>query len=254
MRWFIDVVGDQFPDFPRSVNWLQWDQQETWQEYICRARRDAPYGLVHGKFQVGIRLPDDDARLVPVSSHWWMETTPRFWDLDQATALAESLGFTSVDMISKAQRRRGAAWLFKAFRPDGLDYAQTQIDDYEIQVIKDAKRKPTAHSIRPLASEGRIKFHAGPTTSVETLAPDDTVSEKGPDDTLEDRDIFDTDAKRPRVEVELPDSEMHNAIWSPAMGNIVANDGQGDCLWYSLAAALSHHSGKTRYYCIHESF
>ena len=47
-------------------------------------------------------------------------------------------------------------------------------------------------------------------------------------------------------EVELPDPSMQDAIWTPAFGNLEANDGNGNCLWYSLAAALSHHSGKIR--------
>ena len=96
-------------------------------------------------------------------------------------------------MISKAQRRRGAAWLFKAVRHDGLDYAQT---DYEIQVIKDAKRKPSAHSIRSLpATESRITFQAGPATEPETSAPADTVLEQCAEDTCGD-EPDETESKR----------------------------------------------------------
>ena len=32
-------------------------------------------------------------------------------------------------------------------------------------------------------------------------------------------------------EVELPDPSMQDAIWTPAFGNLEANDGNGDCLW-----------------------
>ncbi len=243
MRWFIDAAGDQLPGVPRHVAWLQWDQKETWTQYICRARRDAPFGLVHGKFQIGIRVPPDDSRLVRVASKWWMETTPRFWDLDQATALAESLGFTQVDMLSKAQRRKGAAWLFKAPRHDDLEFAQTQIDDYEIQVIKDAKRKPTAHSIRPLANEVRVNFRTASTDVISPPVP-------SPDEEVEsDNDVQDgTGTKRQRTS-EHPDAtdvDMKNEVWVPACGTIAENAGQGDCLWLSLAEALSHITSKTR--------
>jgi hypothetical protein len=61
-----------------------------------------------------------------------METTPRFWDCDDAMALAETLGFTSVELLSKAQRRKGAAWMFRAIRHDDLDCCQTHFQEHEI--------------------------------------------------------------------------------------------------------------------------
>jgi hypothetical protein len=52
-RWFVDVGPTILPEFPRQVAWVDWDGNESWDQHINRAKLDAPFGLVHGSFQVG---------------------------------------------------------------------------------------------------------------------------------------------------------------------------------------------------------
>lgn len=251
-RWFVDLARDVLPDIPRKVAWLPWDGAEDWDQYVARARRNAPFGLVHGKYQIGVRCEDRDARLVSLPRRWWCETTPRFWDVMETTALLESLGFCEVEMLSKAQRRKGAAWLFKAVRHDDLDHAQTQVNDYDIHVVKDAKRKPSARIVKPLANEGRVKFtqpgrpapHGGrllgPTE--ESTVSDETMSPRDGPESNKRRCVQSAGAEDLTGQEGFPDDK----VWCPSLGTIIANDGGGDCLWLSLAAALSHFSGKNR--------
>ena len=222
---------------------------------MARARANAPLGLVHGLYQVGARCFEDDCRLTPAPSRWFCETTPRFWDVTETTALLQSLGFCEVEMISKTQRRRGAAWSFRALRHDDLDHTQTQVNDYEIQVVKDAKRKPTAQSIETLATERRVRF--GKQVFEHNGSPDDAPAHLADEP---DEDMIETDRfpKRSRhVETTSPvasdagdsDHEGHEpakGCWTPSLGTISPNDGNGDCLWHSLAAALSHGAEKKR--------
>ena len=158
-RWFVDVGPTILSEFPRQVAWVDWDGNESWDQHINRAKLDAPFGLVHGSFQVGgVRCAEDDQRLAPITSKWWLQTTPKFWDLDQATALAESLGFVKIEMLSKAHRRNDAAWLFMARPYDGLTCCQTQVEDHEIEVTQASTRKPHAQTIKILLHETRVQF------------------------------------------------------------------------------------------------
>lgn len=58
--------------------------------------------------------------------------------------MAETLGFTEVDMISKVSRRNGSAWLFEGRRFDFLSCCQTKVEGYDIEVVKQAKGKMVA--------------------------------------------------------------------------------------------------------------
>lgn len=223
MRWFVDVASSSvLPDVPRHVAWCAWDRQEDWEHYISRAKRDAPFGLVHGTHQLGIRVASDDTRLQAVACRWWMETTPRFWDVADACSLAESLGFCGVEMISKAQRKRGAAWMFRATRHDDLDCCQTVVDEESIHVVKEAKRRTARRKVQVLANERRVHFAAQTSSAWKS----------------EDADMG--------VEDDDEEDVVPAAPWAPCLGSLVENEGQGDCLWYSLASALTEIGDKPR--------
>ena len=102
-----------------------------------------PTTAFHGQYQIGVRVHEDDPRLVPTWSRWWMQTTPRFWGVDQATCFAETLGFVDIDMISKNQCRQGAAWLFKARRTICLAAKLALMMIAKVKLSKMPKGDPT---------------------------------------------------------------------------------------------------------------
>ena len=56
-RWYVDLVHGQPSSLPpTSVHWIQWQDDECWDAYAARVKRMASDGVVHGRFQLGLRV------------------------------------------------------------------------------------------------------------------------------------------------------------------------------------------------------
>ena len=81
MRWFVEVLDKpSFPDLPHHVLWQPWSEHESYEDYAKRISHNAEHGVVHGPFQLGLRVSGSDARLLPVRTVWRLQSAPRGWD------------------------------------------------------------------------------------------------------------------------------------------------------------------------------
>ena len=66
VRWYVDLVHGQPSSLPAaSVHWIQWQDDEGWDAYAARVKRMASDGVVHGRFQLGLRVDPTDSGIIP---------------------------------------------------------------------------------------------------------------------------------------------------------------------------------------------
>eukprot|EP00438_Fugacium_kawagutii_P004731 Skav210681 [mRNA] locus=scaffold346:53750:62763:+ [translate_table: standard] len=167
-RWFVEPVAGGFDSLPNKVLWIEAQEGERWDQYACRVRRMAQAGVIAGRFQFGLRVDADDARLQPRPCTWRIDQVPESWTVAEVQELLETMSFRDIQVVAKQWRRRCASWLVKAIYPESDDLLRPVIaipdgDPLELSVTKEAKRRQLQTRSTKLRAEHRISFPTDPT-------------------------------------------------------------------------------------------
>ena len=173
-----------------------------------------------GTHQLGFRVKPDDIRLKPSHATWGIATVPHLWDLENVTETLKQIGFLDIDILSKQRQRGGAAWIFRALRPDDRDQLQLHFDEennepaLDLFIVKQAKIKKQG-TISPLRPEKNMIF----------AVPDDPSKGKGKGKGKKGKGRV---SSTPPTDGSPPSSPMRN-LDSDQMSDDDFKDKQSDC-------------------------
>ena len=262
-RWFISNVSrtQQLEGVPEiAVDWVEWQDNETWHSYIGRARKleaDSTFGLARGYRQVGLRraaTEEDKTRPRTVRRLWRAAGIPRDWSFEDVELFVAEAGFKQVDIDQRAPWRGATAWTFKATMGVEVDFKAIPIDDDGSVELTRLGRHTSTPEVRSLPMEWKQVFservkpaarvmHDRAVKSGDADVPASAVEPASTTDAMEEvtrlddgktvaRSAGDGSAKR-RKAVASDTSDI------PLGMRLVDNEGQGNCLFASVSEALA---------------
>ena len=101
-RWFVEPVAGELKGLPNSVLWVDYQDDERWDQYASRVRRMCQEaGVIHGRFQLGIRVYENDSRRQVRPCTWQIDQVPKSWTFDEVEELLTALAFTEIEVVAK---------------------------------------------------------------------------------------------------------------------------------------------------------
>ena len=252
-RWFVETLGHSGPI---SIRWVPWDGKELWDDYAARVRTEAGRGITLGRYQLGYRISEDEAKANPIHCMWVMDGVPPFLHVDEAEELMKAVGFDDIDIFTKGQH----AWTFKATRSDLEEIVQGTAEDADGEPIHvvftkcSRKRRARWNNVVPLRPSpavlhpegkggGKGRGKSKPEASSGKVPGGDTPlgGDKSMEvDTEETADGKGGKRKHPQRESSAAETKpAHHDFkhWGYG-GRVLKNDGGGNCLFYALAQLL----------------
>ena len=234
--FFVDVVGDRSPlQGVDKVAWRPWQEDESYEAYLGRILSEAGDGVALGRYQLSVKLASTDARYKRQPTLWRAQGIPAHWQFHDVMHLLEAMGFTEILLDECYRGKNRAAWTFKGLRADDMSVVQRPVawgedQTSDITIVKEIARREPRQAIRTLKSERVISFG-----DVARVAGNKHRAHEGPSAAAP---IQHEDAKgKKRTAPPLEPSHMEvGDEWRPSAARI-ANPGEGNCLYYALAAA-----------------
>ena len=240
-RWFVEPVHGELPRLHQGVRWIDWQQNEQWQEFATRVARLSEHGVVLGRAQLGTRIAHTDQRLRDRPSTWRISKVPKLWTGDMVIDIFTSLGFRSSEVDQKLWRGPTNDWIVKGIPPSADELYQPAVKDgdgeiVELVIMKEAKRRQQPSSSYGLRSEMAISFQA----LHKTRKQEKRVGP--PPETSEDVDMEDGDGtKEKKSKTDKSEASAKPAppkkAWFPEGASRRSNAGRGDCMFLAIADA-----------------
>ena len=258
VTWFTDIAGQVETEPRLRVVWQDWRDGERWAGYLKRAQDCTSLGLVLGRRQLGLRVKDDDPRWQQRPCSWKVDGLPQ----EKVVDILKDLGFQAIDVHGHNPRGRTKVWCAKATRSDDLDVVQTELQmdglrPVQLTVTKEAKtfKGLPAWPLKP-ERRGSYLRDEGPTAHVpdadlplETqesmdldreapgvpAAEGETAADAKSDPAAEAKQAG---KRAPEPQVRGKAKRQASAPWEHG-GQVVPNDGGGDCLWKAIAQGLT---------------
>ena len=259
VTWFTDIVGQVGTEPRLRVVWQDWRDGERWAGYLKRAQDCTFLGLVLGRRPLGLRVKDDDPRWQQRPCSWRVDGLPREVDHSEVVDILKDLGFQAIDVHGHNPRGRTKVWFAKAMRSDDLDVVQTELQmdglrPVQLTVTKEAKTFKGLPAW-PLKPERRVSClrDEGPTAHVpdadlpletqESMdldrdAPGDVPAAEGDAKGDPVAEAKQAGKRAPEPQVRGKAKRQASAPWEHG-GQVVPNDGGGDCLWKAIAQGLT---------------
>ncbi|CAE7806420.1 CHLP [Symbiodinium sp. CCMP2592] len=145
-RWFVNAVSrqqtlDGVP--PLAVDWLDWQEGESWSQYARRARRalaDTGFGLAWGMSQLGVgraATTADAERPRTVFRSWRLTGIPRDWAFEDVETFLGDASFEEVELHERRPWRNGTTcWVFKARAAADYDFFSTVIAEQLVEAVR----------------------------------------------------------------------------------------------------------------------
>ena len=160
-RWYVDLVHGQLsppPPTRTSVRWIQWQDV-----YAARVKRMASDGVVHGRFQLVLRVDPTDSRITTKPAMWRASRVPKTWNGDVVNDILPSLKFRDIELSKKKRRGQTTDWLVRVIALGSDQVFQPFFEDedgeiVELLVAKESMRRQSKHRSQPLRNEFRFTF------------------------------------------------------------------------------------------------
>lgn len=120
-------------------------------------------GVVHGRFQLVLRVDPTDSRITTKPAMWRASRVPKTWNGDVVNDILSSLKFRDIELSEKNWRGQTTDWLVcvialgsdQVFQPffEGEDGKIV-----ELLVAKESMRRQSKHRSQPLRNELRFTF------------------------------------------------------------------------------------------------
>ena len=256
-RWFVEPVAGELKGFPNSVLWVDYQDDERWDQYASRVRRMCQEaGVIHGCFQLGIRVDENDSRRQVRPCTCRIDQVPKSWTFDEVEELLTALAFTEIEVVAKEWRRHCTSWLVKAKYPSPETLLQPVIaipggPNIELCVTKEAKRRQVQTRSAKLKPETRINFPHLPVQAHAPKRPSRAEEEEVDDEFIADEQMEAENLKKQKLTGAIPKSaakpsQRKYQPWMPKGGERRANDGLGDCLFHSIQQSVARLEPQSR--------
>ena len=243
--WFVELVGNPESLPATKLLWLDWRDDEKWNEYRERATRETSLGVVLGDHQLGIRITANDKRYKITARKWRLQGVPAQFGPDQVQELLTSMAFTDARITGRGRQRARNIWYFEAIHQQEGVIIQSDVkisdqETMELVAVQETARRSKIPD-KPLHRESRVSYNH---QTESCKYPDVTKTSTSQHAAQGEAVPMSTEAVsgEKRNSDEAPDAQAKKAKpapWFPVTGQIVRNIGGGDCLWHALAAALS---------------
>ena len=240
-RWFVEPVYGELPGLVQGVLWHDWQENEDWQGFANRVARLSEDGVILGRRQLGSRVARGDARLKDRPSVWRASKVPREWRGDMVVEIFASVGFRNAEVVQKLRRNKTTDWIVRAVAPSDAELFQSCLQDatgatHEIDLIKEARRRPQHTSSRPLPGETAVSFKSVPSLRRDNrTTPDAAQKDAAGDQTMQEKEEEEDKAKRAKIvqsakAAEAPQPKKSKGPW------------MGDCMMLAIADALRRYA------------
>ena len=120
-------------------------------------------GVVHSRFQLGLRVDPPDSRITSKPAMWRVSRVPKTWNGDVVNDILASLKFKDIDLSGKIWRGQTTDWLVRGIAPGSDQVFQPFFEDddgevVELLIAKKSMRRQSKHRSQPLRNEFRFKF------------------------------------------------------------------------------------------------
>ena len=262
LRCFVDPL--KWEDCPWNrqpyVSWVEKAEEESDSDYAARTARMANMGIAKGWVQLGIRTTQDPGEQKSQSKTWILRSAPRHWNMEGVESFLIGAGFSHIEFTSKKLEKFGTSWFFKGSRAGTQDYLQLLFEGNDFSsegkflVVERLQRSFKPSQVKLLKHETRVSLYDLPVE----IAPIDLDQESEEDnhdvpptamDTQEgeeDADLASTGGQKRGPDAGTsPEKKKKKSEAQPLPKGVerLVNDGNGDCLFLSIAQGLKESGG-----------